>query len=177
MREGKAWRAGLLQTSLTAGLGFLVSACTAIYQGGGPPTVLVSSPFGPPRVVSGGTPNLPPGGNLAMPPANMEPVQPAAVPAGSRSGVYSGVATVLDTGGGVCLQNQTVRGFRVSGNKVRWGGFRGTIAPDNGVQMVFGTTWIYGQFVGDAFQGELTQWGNFNNPGCTYMMELRKTEA
>ena len=69
------------------------------------------------------------------------------------------------------------RGFRVTGSHVRWGRFRGTVAPDNGLQMVSGTTWVYGQFVGDRFQGEISFWGAFDNPGCTYVMELRKTGA
>ena len=72
--------------SLAAGVSPLIGACPAIYQGGGPPTVVVASPFGPPKVVSGGTPSLPPGGSLAMPPANMEPVPPP-VAAGSRNGL------------------------------------------------------------------------------------------
>lgn len=152
----------------------LLGACTAVYQGAGPPTVELSSPFGPPTIVSrGGGPVMPPGGNLALPPSNLMP-PPEKVAAIDRNGVWGGTATVMDTGGGVCLQNQEVRNFRVSGNRVRWGGFHGTIAPDNGLQMVYGTTWIYGQFVGDAFQGQLSQWGNFNNPGCTYVMELHR---
>ena len=65
----------------------LTSACTAVYQGGGPPTVMVSSPFGPPRVMAGGASAAPPGGRLAMPPANLEPPQPSAPTAVDRSGV------------------------------------------------------------------------------------------
>ena len=165
-------------SAVLAGLGVaLTSACTAVYEGGGPPTVMVSSPFGPPRIVAGGTNAAPPGGSLAMPPPNLEPPQPSAPTVVDRSGVYSGTAAVLDTGGGVCLQNQTVRGFRVTGPRVRWGRFRGTIAPDNGLQMVSGTTWVYGQFYGDTFHGQISFWGRFNNPGCTYVMELHKTGA
>ncbi len=177
MRDGWRirWRGGRAR-AIGAVLGAaLLGACTAVYQGAGPPTVMLSSPFGPPTVVSGGgAAAMPPGGSLAIPPPNLMPPAPQQLAAVDRSGTYGGTATVMDSGGGVCLQNQTVRNFRVQGNRVRWGGFHGTIAPDKGLQMVYGTTWIYGQFVGDAFQGQLSQWGDFNNPGCTYVMELHR---
>ena len=154
----------------------LTSACTGAYQGGGPPTVMLDTPLGPPEVIAGGGLSVPPGGGLAAPPTGLDTVPPTSAPR-SRNGVYAGTAVPLDTGGGACIQNKEVSGFRVRGTTVRWGGFRGTIAPDNGVQMAYGTTWVTGQFIGEEFQGQITMPGRLGAGGCTYMMSLQKVGA
>jgi hypothetical protein len=91
-----------------------------------------------------------------------------------RSGVYSGVAYPLDTAGGLCITNKRITGFEVRGNKVRWGGFRGTI-DGSGLQMVYGNTWFFGQFEGDVFQGQISSSGPRGGPGCTFSVQLAKT--
>ncbi|HET6185136.1 MAG TPA: hypothetical protein VFA03_16285 [Acetobacteraceae bacterium] len=145
---------------LAAVAGSALAGCTAIYQGTAPPVVAVSNPFGAPLVL-----NRPPG-------------PPPPPPAADLNGAYSGTAFVLDTGGGVCVQNRPVRDFLVHDHRVRWLGFRGRIAPDGELQMVYGTTWVYGQFVGDRFQGQISFMGGRNFEGnCTYIMELRRSPA
>ncbi len=136
----------------------LFAGCTMIHQPGSQPTVLLHSPLGPPRVISGGAENAP-------------PARPTPQSAVDRSGVYGGVAT--GTGGAGCQRTKTVRDFRVSGDRVRWNGLRGTIAADGGLQMSSARTWIYGQFVGPVFQGMITEWG-VHNFSCTFSMDLRK---
>jgi hypothetical protein len=88
--------------------------------------------------------------------------------------MYAGTAVPLDTGGGACLYDQQVGNFRVRGNSVRYGGFRGTIAADGGLQMVSAQDWIIGQFEGPAFHGQLDLYGRFGAPGCTYMLSLQR---
>jgi hypothetical protein len=91
------------------------------------------------------------------------------------SGTYAGVAEPLDTGGGMCISNRKVGGFHVRGRSVRWGQFRGTVAPDGGVQMVMGQDWIYGQFEGPDFRGQLDiPAGRFGAPGCSFLMTLQR---
>jgi hypothetical protein len=159
----RAWR-GL---GATFGCGLLTAACTYISADGGPPAVIYSSPFGSSQLYAGGRPAAPPGGP--------QPAESPPVTAAERSGTYSGIAVPLDTDGGLCISNRTVRGFRVHGRSVRWGGFHGTIAPDGGLQMVYGRTWVFGQFVGKTFQGQISTDTWVHGPGCSFMMTLEKT--
>ncbi len=69
-----------------------------------------------------------------------------------------------------------VVGFHVSGNRVRFGRFRGTIDGDDGLQMVYNQQWILGQFEGATFHGHVTFWGR-QGPGCTYLLNLERTSA
>src|SRR5262245_55554933 len=66
-----------------------------------------------------------PDGLAAPPPGlqNLPPQAPFAV--GDRSGTYAGTAVPLVTGGGICIDNRPVSDFRVRGNSVRYGGYRG----------------------------------------------------
>jgi len=136
---------------------------------GGPPTVVLDTPTGPTTLYSPAPeiPGAPPPPGLTAPPI---PVPPPA----DLSGTYAGVATPLDTGGGLCISNQKVGGFHVRGRSVRYDRFRGTIAPDNGLQMVLGQTWIFGQFEGPAFHGQIDIPGRFGAPGCTYLLTLER---
>jgi hypothetical protein len=65
----------------------------------------------------------------------------------------------------------------VRGNAVQWGRFSGTIAPDGGLQMVVGETWVTGYFAGDTFHGQIAFQGRFGAPGCSYMMTLQRSGA
>jgi hypothetical protein len=105
-------------------------------------------------------------------------VVPPPVQTADLSGTYGGVMKPLDTGGGLCISNRKVTGFHVRGRSVRFGQFRGTIAPDNGLQMVVGQTWIFGQFEGPDFRGQIDfPGGRFGAPGCTYLMTLQRVGA
>jgi hypothetical protein len=167
-------RPGSCRLALSAGIGLLAAACTTVIPPSGPPTVIRSTPFGS-QVVSGSQPVVQPGGTLAAPPAGTEPNRPPAAASRDRSGVYSGTAVPLNTGGGACIANRTINGFKVTGNSVRWGRFRGTIGADNGLQMVNGNTWVVGQFVDGRFDGQISTSTRSIGPGCSFMMSLERT--
>ncbi len=160
--------------AINLAIGLLATACTTISQNGGPPTVIKSTPFGSTVISQGGQP-VSPGSSLASPPANLGSDSPAPIPGGGRDGSYSGTAVPLNTGGGVCIQNQTISDFDVKGDTVRWGRFRGRIQND-GLQMVHGDTWVFGQFEGNRFNGQISS----SRPrggglGCSFMMTLERT--
>jgi hypothetical protein len=112
----------------------LLASCS-----GTAPTVLLDTPAGVTPIYT-----LPPAmpGGLVGPPPGLNNQPPPPVRRGDLSGAYAGTAVPLDTGGGLCIQNQHVFGFRVRGNSVRYGGFRGTVAPGGSVQMAYGRDWI-----------------------------------
>jgi hypothetical protein len=152
----------------------VVPACLTLFgctvQTGLPgPNVIFDTPMGPVPLNSPAP--GPPGGSLAVPPG-LDQTVPAPVPAVSRDGTYSGRAEVLSTGGSVCLNGMNVSNFKVRRNSVRFGQFRGTIAPDGGLQMVFRGTWIIGQFEGTTFRGQVDGRGNWDSPGCTFILTL-----
>ncbi|MDR3533847.1 MAG: hypothetical protein P4L90_25200 [Rhodopila sp.] len=153
----------------------MMLGCTTEVQPGGlrPPEVIFDTPGGPVALngpAQGGS--AVPGGNLAMPPAGPDGTLPPPARAVSRNGTYAGTANVLSTGGGMCLDNKPVSNFRVHGDAVRFGEFHGTIAPDGGLQMVFGAVWITGHFEGSNFRGQLSESGRFGSPGCTFLLVL-----
>jgi len=155
-----------------------VPACLILFgctiQTGLPgPNVILDTPMGPIPVNPPGP--VMPGGGLAGPPPGLDPTLPVPTQAGSRNGTYSGRAEVLSTAGGMCLNGMNVTNFRVRGNSVRFGQFRGTIAPDGGLQMVSGGTWIVGQFEGATFRGQVDAKGNWDMPGCTFILTLDRT--
>jgi hypothetical protein len=135
--------------------GLFVAACA-----GGPPSVVLDT-------ASGAVPLFPrPGGSA--------PTAGAPVQTGDRSGTYAGVAVPLNAGGGTCIQNRQVTDFRVYGRSARFGGFRGTVAPDGIVEMAHGQDWIVGQFDGATFNGHLTLGGRRTTLSCTYTITLRR---
>jgi hypothetical protein len=140
---------------------------------GQPPLVMLDTPTGP---VTLNAPEPTMAGGMAGPPPGLEPAAAMSVPGSAvgRDGSYAGTADVLMTDGGLCIVNQPVRNFRVRGDSVRYGGFRGRIAPDGGLQMAYGEDWIVGQFDGATFHGQLDQQGRFESPGCTYMLNLQR---
>jgi hypothetical protein len=150
----------------------LVHACMFVFGCSGPPTVLLDTPTG---VVPLNAPAPVMPGGLAAPPPGLEPSSPLPAQGISRDGNYTGTATVLDTGGGLCTETLKVSDFVVRGATARFGGFRGTIAADGGVQMVYGQDWIVGQFEGATFRGQLNILGRFGSPGCTYVLNLGRT--
>jgi hypothetical protein len=127
-----------------------------------------------------GSPSVTPNTGAAPPPASApsatSPPAPVPSPTGDRSGSYAGTAQPMDTGGGVCIRPRQVTGFRVAGNSVRFGGFRGTIDSAGGLQMIRGDQWIVGQFDGTTFHGQFTfpRQGRSNAPGCSYVLSLER---
>jgi hypothetical protein len=154
---------------------FLVPVCLALFGcNQGPPNVILSTPTGSVPIYTPSQPPAGPGSNLAIPPG-LEPAPPPPVQAGNRNGTYSGRAEVLTTAGGLCDNGMNVDNFKVYGNSVRFGQFRGTIAPDGGLQMVFGGTWIIGQFEGPTFRGQADFRGRWGSPGCVFVLTLDRT--
>ncbi len=139
-----------------------------------PSTVAIGTPPGATQLSSdtpeipGGPPPMAPLPTLAMgsaPPA--PPVKPV------RSGTYTGVAWPMGSSGS-CTTTREVSGFHVRGNAVRYGGLRGTIDTQKGVQMTNGQTWIYGQFEGKYFAGQMDVPGPRGGTGCTYQLSLSR---
>jgi hypothetical protein len=151
----------------------LAPLCLVLFGCSGPPTVVLDTPTGVVPLDSPAPVAMP--GGLAAPPPGLEPMSPAPAKGVSRNGTYTGTATVLVTNGGLCTDTLKVSGFDVQANSARFGGFRGTIASDGRVQMVYGQDWIAGQFDGATFQGQLDLLGRFDSPGCTYMLNLQRT--
>jgi hypothetical protein len=149
----------------------LVPACLLLFGCSTPPTVLLDTPTGV-VPLNAPAPVMPSG--LAAPPPGLEPSAPIPPQGVSRDGVYTGTAAVLDTAGGLCTNTLNVSDFAVRGTSARFGGFRGTIAADGGLQMVYGQDWIVGQFQGATFHGQLSTMGRFDSPGCTYMLNLQR---
>src|SRR5689334_24143913 len=156
----------LHHTRATFALCLLLASC------GGGPTVLLDTPTGVTPIYTP-SPDMP--GGLVAPPPGLANSLPPPAQSANRNGTYSGTAVPLDTGGGICVSNQQVGNFRVRGNSVRYGGFRGRIQPDGGLQMVYGQNWIIGQFEGATFHGQLDLNARFNEQGCTYMLSLQRT--
>lgn len=107
----------------------------------------------------------------------VEPLSPLAVPEPpfDASGTYSGVARPLSTAGGLCIRPIPVSGFHVTGNTVQFGGFRGAIDAQHGLQMTFGGQWIVGQFEELRFDGQIDVPGPGRfGLGCSYAMTLRR---
>lgn len=154
-----------IRLAAVGSIGFLIFGCA------GGPSVVLDTPtavrpiYTPPAAMPGGNIGPPPGMDTSLPP----PTQ-----AVDRSGSYAGTAVPLGTAGGICLQTKRVSNFIVRGDRVRFGGFRGRIEADNGLQMVYGGTWITGQFEGATFSGQLQEAGAFNSEGCSYMLSLQR---
>jgi hypothetical protein len=122
-----------------------------------------------------------PSGVLATPPQGGQPAVPIASAPTDLSGTYAGTAVPLNTGGGRCITTRNVSGFTVRGRSVRFGGFRGTIDANNGVQMSRGQQWIVGQFEGAIFYGQLdltpqgtSRRGRSAPIGCSYILNLQR---
>jgi hypothetical protein len=141
----------------------MLSSCS-----GQAPNVTVNAPTGVTATAGAQSPGLLGASQTALRGGSLPP-SPA-----NRSGSYAGTATPIETGGGLCLETQKVSNFIVRGNSVHFGGFRGTIAPDNGLQMIYGRQWIVGQFEGPTFHGQFDIPGTFGAPECSYMLNLER---
>lgn len=118
-----------------------------------PGTLTVALPGRFPTVVSGpGSESAAPSGNGGLP----------------ASGQYRGVARVTNNPGGRCRATVPVTNWIVTGNRVRYGKFRGTIGPDGSLQMQAGPEYIRGQFEGGRFTGTVWQPG----PRCGYSITV-----
>jgi hypothetical protein len=136
-----------------------------------------------------GSPSVASNTPAAAPPpsAPSATIPPGPVPAqtADRSGTYAGMAQPMNTAGGTCTRPLQVNGFRVSGNSVRFGAFRGTIDSAGGLQMANGGQWIVGQFEGATFNGQFTfppqnqrrgrTSGPSSGPGCSFALNLDRT--
>jgi len=140
------------------------------------PNIVLDTPTGTAPIYTPAPPGMP-GGAIGAPPGldNPTAAQTQAF-SGDRSGNYAGTAVPLDTGGGICISTKRVINFRVRGDRVSFGRFRGTIDPNGGLQMPNGQDWIVGQFEGARFHGQLdlSGRGRFGQPGCTYMLSLER---
>jgi hypothetical protein len=115
-------------------------------------------------------------GGMIGPPPGMEPPAPSAPRPAGRSGTYAGVMEPFSTAGGDinCMNSIKVTGWHVYGNRVRFGGFHGTIDAAEGLQMAFGGDWIVGQFEGPTFQGQVISSGGRFGPGCSFTLSLQR---
>ena len=156
----------LRRSPISVAVCLLIAGCA-----GEGPTVLLDTPTGVTPIYTP-SPAMPSG--LVAPPPGLANSLPPPTQSANRNGTYAGTAVPLDTGGGICLSNRQVGNFRVRGSTVRYGGFRGNIQPDGGLQMVYGQDWIIGQFEGATFHGQLDLNGRFDEPGCTYMLSLQR---
>ncbi len=155
----------------------VVPTCLVVFGCSGVPNVVLDTPSGP-VALNSPAPAMPVPGGSVGPPPGMDVMQQSGSAAPTnvgRNGTYSGTAEPLDTGGGMCISTQAVDGFVVRGNSVHYGRFRGRIAADGGLQMVYGQNWIVGQFEGPTFHGQLDIQGGFNSFGCTYLFSLSRT--
>ena len=131
-------------------------------------------------VTCSGSPSMTPNTSAATPspaaPSATNPSAPAHPQTIDRSGNYAGTAQPMNTGGGACIRPLRVTNFRVSGDSVRFGGFRGTIDSAGGLQMAHSEQWIVGQFEGTTFHGQLTlpPQRRFRTigPDCSYVLSL-----
>jgi len=106
------------------------------------------------------------------PPAAIEPLPAApALPAG-WDGEYTGVGHLLVAPGGQihCPRQISITGMTVSGNRARFGDYRGRVNADGTVRMVLGQSWITGRLANERFEGTLFR----PHPGCRYRMVLER---
>jgi hypothetical protein len=122
------------------------SGCTMTSNGMNPGTVTIRQP---------GT--LPP---AAAPPPEAAPSPPAP----PLSGNFTGVGRLSRNHGSGCRLEIQIRNFVVTGDRVRFLSFRGTIQPDGYLQMQAGQSFISGSFDGGRFIGSYWR----PHPSCTY---------
>jgi hypothetical protein len=93
------------------------------------------------------------------------PVAPAAPP---RSGFFQGVGQLDGSAGSGCRRQVPIQNFVVTGNQVRFQGFRGTIGPDNYLEMQSGSSFLFGYFDGGRFTGNYWR----SHSSCNYDLVL-----
>ena len=106
-----------------------------------------------------------------LPAPAQTPPPPAAAPGPSGpppSGNFAGTARLNSRPGTLCRQELPIRTFTVTGDRVRFQSFRGTIQPGGFLEMQAGPSFISGSFQGGRFVGSYWQ----PHPGCTYDLDL-----
>ena len=88
------------------------------------------------------------------------------------SGRYQGMGRVTNNPGGRCRTTVDLTNWTVSGDRVRFGAFRGTIRSDGSLMMQAGGRYIKGNLAGPKFTGVFWQPG----PRCTYSISLDLVE-
>ena len=128
-------------------IGLAVSGCTMTSNGMNPATVTIRQP-----------------GTLPRPPAT-QPAQAAPGPAAPPlSGTFAGVGQLGRNHGSGCRSQVQIQHFVVTGDRVRFQGFRGTIQPVGSLQMQAGESFISGSFDGGRFTGSYWR----PHPSCIY---------
>lgn len=110
---------------------------------------------------------------LTLPYTGTQPVYPAQ-PRGTafgHDGTYAGDAQALNSAGAQCSAFMRSNGFQVEGRRVAFGPFRGRIADNGELKMIYGQNTIVGRFIGNEFRGVI----DFQTPPCSYAMRLRRT--
>jgi hypothetical protein len=138
-----------------------------------PPTVIAASTMGA-KTIYPRDAARPAADVLPMPPAGSATAAPPASSPAGHDGVYAGWADPLATDGGLCMQTRRIEGFRVLGDRVSYGQFRGRIDSENGLQMAGGNDWLIGQFDGTTFHGQLLTYFTQSRPGCSFVLRLER---
>ena len=110
--------------------------------------------------------------------ATASPVPPG--PPGSADGLYAGAVDLIV--GTACPQTMTISNFRVTGNEVRFGGFRGPVSPDGSVSLSYAGMLLNGRFQGDGFTGRIDTDNDlliYARPltDCLYTITVRRAAA
>lgn len=87
---------------------------------------------------------------------------------GSLNGAYRGQGRIVRNPGGTCQLGMPVYGMQVTGDRVHFGSFNGTIQPNGVVEMVFRENWVIGRFDGPHFTGR------WISPACSYELVLNR---
>ena len=95
-------------------------------------------------------------------PTSQEPLLPP------PSGTFNGVGQLISSPHSGCRMRIPIRNLVVTGDRVRYQSFRGTIQPDMSLQMRSGSGYLFGYFDGGRF------FGNFWRPppACNYALNL-----
>ncbi|MBS0562257.1 MAG: hypothetical protein JSR21_19590 [Proteobacteria bacterium] len=91
-----------------------------------------------------------------------------AAPVPTPDGRFSGTGTLTASAGSGCQRTRPFNNVVVSGNRVRYQGFRGTIDANGFARLQSGERFLYGFFNGPRFEGHYWQ----PHPDCTYDVVL-----
>ena len=110
-------------------------------------------------------------------PLGQVPAHPAITPGAIASaagpppsGTFAGTGRLTSSAGSGCRNEIPIAHMIVSGNQVRYQGFRGTVQSGSFLRMQSGGAFIYGIFDGDHFTGHLWR----PHPDCTYDLTLTR---
>jgi hypothetical protein len=107
--------------------------------------------------------------NTARQSASSSAPPPRFIPASrSLDGNYRGDGRLVRNPGGTCQTGMPVYGMQVSGDRVHFGSFNGTIQPNGVVEMDYGKNWVIGRFDGPHFIGRWIA------PACSYELTLNR---